>query len=66
MKYLFVIDLSLILLYKSCMQDGCTLAYEAAINGHTETLALLLSNNTDIIAASKVLQLKIFKYLIYR
>ncbi len=47
------------------MQDGCTSAYEAAKNGHTETLALLLSNNTDINAASKVLHLKIFKYLIY-
>jgi ankyrin repeat protein len=32
--------------------------------GHTEILALLLANKADINAATKVLQFKIFKYLL--
>jgi ankyrin repeat protein len=40
------------------MQDGSTPAYEASVRGHTETLALLLSNNADVNAANKVLQVK--------
>ena len=46
------------------MQDGLTPAFTASDNGHTETLALLLANKADINAASKVQQLKIFKYLL--
>ena len=45
------------------MQDGFTPAYAAAQNGHTETVALLLTNKADINAANKVQQFKIFKYL---
>jgi hypothetical protein len=42
------------------MQDGRT-AFIVSGYGHTETLALLLSNKAD--AATKVQQFKIFKYL---
>ena len=45
------------------MQDGLTPAYVATYNGHTETVALLLTNKADINAANKVQQFKIFKYL---
>jgi ankyrin repeat protein len=38
------------------MQYGYTPAIVASINGHTETLALLLSNKANIDAASKVQQ----------
>jgi hypothetical protein len=37
------------------MQDSCSSAYFASEIGRTETLALLLSNNADVNAASKVL-----------
>jgi hypothetical protein len=40
------------------MQDGRTPAYEASLRGHTETLALLLSNNADVNAVNKVRQLQ--------
>ena len=46
------------------MQNGVTPAYIASENGHTETLALLLTNKADINAASEVQQFKIFKYLL--
>ena len=46
------------------MQGGFTPAYIASQNGHTEILALLLANKTDINAASEVPQFKIFKYLL--
>ncbi len=46
-----------------CMQDGRTAAYVASINGHTETLALLLSYNADANLASEVHQLKIILIL---
>ncbi len=45
------------------MQDGFTPAYTASYDGHTETVALLLTNKADINAASKVQQFEIFKYL---
>jgi ankyrin repeat protein len=45
------------------MQDGITPASIASLNGHTETVALLLTNKADINAADKVQQFKIFKYL---
>jgi ankyrin repeat protein len=45
------------------MQDGVTSAYKASENGHTETVALLLTNKADINAANKVQQFTIFKYL---
>jgi ankyrin repeat protein len=45
------------------MQDGITPAFIASHNGHNETLAFLLANKADINTASKVHQLKIFKYL---
>ncbi len=45
------------------MQEGVTPAYVASQNGHTETVALLLTNKADINAANKVHQFKIFKYL---
>ena len=45
------------------MQDGITPASIASQNGHTETVALLLTNKADINAANKVHQFKIFKYL---
>ncbi len=45
------------------MQGGATPAYAASFDGHTETVALLLTNKADINAVDKVQQLKIFKYL---
>ncbi len=45
-----------------CMQDGFTPAHEASYNGHTETVALLLTSKADINAVDKVQQFKIFKY----
>jgi ankyrin repeat protein len=45
------------------MQDGSTPAIIASYNGHTETVALLLTNKADINAADKVQQFKIFRYL---
>ena len=45
------------------MQDGWTSACTASLNGHTETVALLLANKADINAANKVHQFKLFKYL---
>jgi ankyrin repeat protein len=44
------------------MQDGFTPAYIASDKGHTETLALLLTNKADINAATEVQQFKLFKY----
>jgi hypothetical protein len=41
------------------MQDGSTPAYAASDGGHTETLALLLANKADIIAATQVQQFKV-------
>jgi ankyrin repeat protein len=46
------------------MQDGLTSAWLASLNGHTETVALLLANKADINAANKVHQFKIFKYIL--
>ncbi len=43
-----------------CAQNGHTPAYLASQRGHTETLALLLSNTADVNAAAHVHQLKIF------
>jgi ankyrin repeat protein len=37
-------------------QDGCTPAFIASQNGHTETLALLLENKADANAADEVLK----------
>ncbi len=45
------------------MKDGVTPVFTASFNGHTESLALLLSNNADANVASKVQLLKKFKYL---
>jgi ankyrin repeat protein len=45
------------------MQDGLTPVSVASLNGHTETVAILLANKADINAASKVQQFKILKYL---
>jgi hypothetical protein len=42
-------------------QVGNTPAIEASGSGHTETLALLLSNNADVTAATEVLQLKMIQ-----
>ncbi len=42
------------------MQGGYTPAHVASEKGHTETVALLLANNADINAATKVQQFKIF------
>ncbi len=42
------------------MQDGRTPAYAASQNGHTKTLALLLSNKADVNAGSKVQRIKVF------
>jgi ankyrin repeat protein len=42
------------------MQDGRSPAHEASANGHTEILALLLSNKADANTADKVEQLKLF------
>jgi hypothetical protein len=42
------------------MQDGRSPAHAASENGHTETLALLLSNNADANTADEVEQLKVF------
>ena len=44
------------------MQDGFTPANVASLNGHTETLVLLLANKADINAVDKVQQFKIFSY----
>ncbi len=44
------------------MQYGFTPAYIASENGHTETLAVILSYKVDINAANMVQQFKIFKY----
>ena len=46
------------------MQHGTTPAHVASLDGHTETVALLLANKADINAANKVQQCKIFKYLL--
>jgi hypothetical protein len=46
------------------MQGGCTPAYVASQNGHTQTLALLLAHKADINAVNKVHQLKIFKFVL--
>jgi ankyrin repeat protein len=43
------------------MQHGDTPAYTASKNGHTETVALLLTNKADINAANKAHQFTIFK-----
>jgi ankyrin repeat protein len=43
------------------MQDGETPSIAASLNGHTETLALLLSNKAHIDDANKVQQLKHLK-----
>ncbi len=45
------------------MKDGVTPVFTASFNGHTESLALLLSNKADANVAVKVQLLKIFKYL---
>jgi ankyrin repeat protein len=45
------------------MQDGFTSVYRASKNGHTEALALLLTNKADINVASKVQQFKFLKFL---
>ncbi len=42
------------------VQDGITPAIIASYNGNTETLALLLLNNVNVNAATKVQQLKNF------
>jgi hypothetical protein len=42
------------------MQDGSTPTYIASKEGHTETVALLLTNKADINTANMVQQLKIF------
>jgi len=44
----------------SFIQDGNTPAIVASYNGHTKTLALLLSNKANVNAAVKVFQFKIF------
>ncbi len=44
------------------MQDGFTPAHEASYNGHTETVALLLTNKANINAEDKVQKIKIFKF----
>jgi hypothetical protein len=36
------------------MQDGFTQAHVASLEGHTETLALLLANKADINAVDEV------------
>jgi ankyrin repeat protein len=41
------------------MQDGNTPAIVASINGHTETLALLLANKADVNSADKVQKFKL-------
>jgi ankyrin repeat protein len=46
-----------------CMQDGNTPAIEASLNGHTETLALLLANKADVNSTNKVKQFKLFSCL---
>jgi ankyrin repeat protein len=46
-----------------CMQEGNTLVFAASQNGHTETLALLLSNKADVKSVDKVQKSRIFKYL---
>jgi ankyrin repeat protein len=46
-----------------CMQDGRTAAYAASINGHTETLALLLANKVDVNSAVEVKPFKSFSCL---
>jgi ankyrin repeat protein len=45
------------------MQSGFTPAHVASVNGHGETLALLLANKADINAADEVQLFSIFKYL---
>jgi ankyrin repeat protein len=45
------------------MQDGDTPAIAASLNGHTETLALLLANKADVNSAVKVQHFKSFSYL---
>ena len=47
------------------MQDGNTPAIEASLNGHTETLALLLANKADVNSANKVQQFKLFSCLYF-
>jgi hypothetical protein len=42
-------------------QDGRTPAYAASQNGHTKSLELLLSNNADVNAVSKVQRFNIFR-----
>jgi ankyrin repeat protein len=44
------------------MQYGTTAAFIASYKGHTETVALLLANKSDINAVIKAHQFKIFKY----
>jgi ankyrin repeat protein len=46
------------------MQNGVTPAFISSVNGHTETLALLLANKADLNADCGVQQFNIFKYLI--
>jgi ankyrin repeat protein len=46
-----------------CMQDGDTPAILASLNGHTETLALLLANKADVNSMNKVKQFKLFSCL---
>jgi ankyrin repeat protein len=41
-----------------CIQDGDTPAIAASLNGHTETLALLLANKADVNSSNKVRQFK--------
>jgi hypothetical protein len=47
------------------MQDGYTPAIAASQNGHTETLALLLTHKVDVNSADKVQPLKLFSSLNY-
>jgi hypothetical protein len=46
--------------FRFCVQNGRTLAYLASQRGHTETLALLLSNNADVNAAANVKYSRIY------
>jgi ankyrin repeat protein len=57
-KHDLFIMLIILVLY-AFIQDGNTPAIAASYNGHTETLALLLSNKADVNAANNVQQCKI-------
>ncbi len=45
------------------MQYGDTPAIAASLNGHTETLALLLANKADVNSADKVQKFKLYSCL---